>query len=79
MRVGWPRIVGAVAALVLLLAGLTVGVRVVDSADAECLLECEEARVECRGSSLLVEPLTGRSTRMSATRRTRRARRAAGD
>ncbi len=56
MRVGWPRIVGAVAALVLLLAGLAVGVRVVDSADAECLLECEEARVECRGSSLLVEP-----------------------
>ena len=57
MRIGEPRIVGlALVVLVMALLGLTAGVRSVVTTEAECLLRCEEARVECRGSSLLVEP-----------------------
>jgi len=51
---------------VLLLFGVLKGSEALDRNEAACLLDCEVAREQCRGSSLLVEPPTPASRRFDS-------------
>ena len=58
LRVGWPRILATAAVCGLLLTGLLYFTSCIPEPDAACLFACEQAREECRGSPLTVEPET---------------------